>query len=409
MCLGQICISHYLGLFSSLAPLLFAGSIYLVERRGKQERIGPHRQVDISSLLESIPEAALIIDADHRIIDANSVAGQALGMTREELLRSDTRELRRLLADIDGERQSDATILNRALHGESVRHERRTILKSGNEPVELLISATPMRNERGDIIAALLIARDITELHALQRRMGDVEQHLAIGQMAASLAHDFNNILAAIEQAAYILQSDAEHEKERRSVIAIIQNAVQRGSEIIARVREYLRTGSGAVSAVDLRQVMAEAVELTRPLWSKAGVHMNCQLSPVGPVRANAADMRRVFTNLIINATEAMQKGGQIVVTCDERQGQVVATVSDTGRGIAPEVRKKIFYPYFTTKLKGTGLGLSGAQKIVLAQGGNISFRSEVGKGTTFIVTMPKANDKSNGGHRRHDDEKVAA
>ena len=396
--LGHTAISYCFALLPilSIGPFLFAGSIYLVERRGKRERVHPHRHVDISSLLESIPEAAFIIDSDFRIVDANSSAAQILGMTREDLLRSQVSQLRRILADVNGAPpNSAASILERALKGESVRHEHRTIHRDAADAVDLLISATPMRNERGEVIAALLIARDITELHALQRRIGDVERHLAIGQMAASLAHDFNNILAAIDQAAYVLQTDASHEKERRSVVAIIQNAVRRGSEIIGRVRDYLRTGSGALGPVDLRQVMNEAVELTRPLWTKAKITMRSELQPVNTVRANAADMRRVFTNLIINATEATPEGGQITVTCENREGTVVATVSDTGKGIPPDVRKKIFYPYFTTKQRGTGLGLSGAQKIVLARGGNITFRTEVGKGTTFIITMPKANGNS--------------
>ena len=393
--LGHTAIPHCFGLLLSLGPVFFASGIYVIERRGKQERVHPHRHVDISSLLESIPEAALIVDSNLHIIDANTNAAQIFGMTRDDLLRSDIHQLRRMLSDGGADGRNPATILFRALKGESVRHEHRTVQRENREPIDLLISATPMRNEKGEVVAALLIARDMTELHALQRRMGDVERHLAIGQMAASLAHDFNNILAAIDQAAYILQTNAEHEKERRSVVNIIHNAVRRGSEIISRVRDYLRTGSGVVGPVDLREVMGDAVELTRPLWTKAHISMRCELQPVATVRANAADMRRVFTNLIINAAEAMQEGGQITVTCEDREGQVVVTVSDTGKGIPPEVRKKIFYPYFTTKTKGTGLGLSGAQKIVLSQGGNISFRSEVGKGTTFIVTLPKANGHS--------------
>lgn len=406
--LGHTLIPHFVGVSLSLGPVLFAGSIYLVERRGKHDRVHPHRHVEISSLLESIPESALIVDAGFHIIDVNSSAAQILGMTRDQLLRADVHQLSRMLSGVVGDSQGPATILTRALQGESVRHECRTIQREGQDAVELLISATPMRNERGEVIASLLIARDMTELHALQRRMDDVERHLAIGQMAASLAHDFNNILAAIDQAAFILQTDAGQEKDRRSVVAIIQNAVRRGSEIISRVRDYLRTGSGALGPVDLREVMSEAVELTRPLWSKAHMSMTCDLHPVASVRANAADMRRVFTNLIINAAEAMQDGGSITVNCYEREGQVITTVSDTGKGIPPEVRKKIFYPYFTTKLKGTGLGLSGAQKIILSQGGNISFRTEVGKGTTFIVTLPKANGKGLNGSRDQETDKAA-
>ena len=394
---GASYFSYWMGLLSTLSPpILLAGSIFLIERRGKGERIDRHRHVDIWTLLESIPEAAIIIDTNNQIVDANSAAAQMLGVTREELLHISSHRVTKALTAIGDGAPQDGPVLPRALKGESVRQECRVVQspKTGQD-LDLLVSATPMRNERGDVIAALLIARDVTELHALQRRMGDLERHLAIGQMAAALAHDFNNILAGIGQAAYVLQNiPPSTDKDRGVLIDLIQNAVRRGGEIIGRVREYLRTGSGATGPVDVRQVMQEAVELTRILWSNARVRLTSELQPVGRVRANAGDLRRVFTNLIINALEAMPDGGNIQLTCQERGGNVIDTVIDPGSGIAHEVRKKIFYPYFTTKQKGTGLGLSGAQKIVLSQGGNISFRTEVGKGTTFIVSLPRMDEK---------------
>src|SRR5690349_20720696 len=271
--LGIAHLSQGLAWIPGLGPVLFAGSIYLVERRGKRERVHPQRQVDISSLLESIPEAAIIVDTEHKIIDGNSAAAQILGITREELVRSTTQQLGDTLGDLTSGSHGQPAVLTRAMGGEAVRHERRIVHHRPTErSLELLVSATPMKNERGEVIAALVIVRDITELHALQRRVDDVERHLAVGQMAASLAHDFNNILAAIEQAAYILQTTPASAEERKSVAPIIQNAVRRGSEIITGDREYLRTGSGALGSVDMCKVLNEAVELTRPLWTKAGV-----------------------------------------------------------------------------------------------------------------------------------------
>jgi signal transduction histidine kinase len=104
---------------------------------------------------------------------------------------------------------------------------------------------------------------------------------------------------------------------------------------------------------------------------------------------ANAADLRRVFANLIINALQAMPQGGELTVHCEESNGTVMAWVRDTGVGIPPEQQKNIFMPYFTTKPTGTGLGLSGAQKIIVSQAGKISFSSEPGKGSTFQVELP--------------------
>ncbi len=383
------------------AVLVLAGSLYLFERRGKGERIDPRRLIDIRTLLESMPEAALIADADGRIVDANSSALQLVG-ARDHIRGLKIEDVARALEPENNGAESAPPVLSRALQGEVVRHQRGVVrnLQTGDN-VELLVSANPIRNESGEIIAALLIARDVTELTELQRHMGDVERHRAIGQMAAALAHDFNNVLNAIAQSAYLAQLDQDKPAaERRHWLDTIQNSVRRGAEIISRVREYLRTGSGALGPVDVRAVIEEAVELTRPLWEKAKVQVIAELKPVPTVQANAGDLRRVFTNLIINAMEAMPNGGHIILNCEEREGRVMATVADSGVGIPPEQQKKVFYPYFTTKPRGTGLGLSGAQKILLSQGGNISFHSEVGKGTTFTIVLPIAHPGRDGQHQ---------
>lgn len=380
---------------------ILIGGIYLVERRGKpRSSVNPKRQVDLSTILHSIPEATLIIDKDRRIVDANSAAAELLGASREQLLGGDWGELSRALdaAGHDGKRPN--AILERALKGIAVRSEHRLVHTREDRDVELLVSATPMRNEQGQVVAALVIARDVTELTALQRRIGDAERHLAIGQMAAALAHDFNNILTAIGQAAYILESGKATEEERRSYSGVIQNAVRRGAEIIARVREYIRSGRGALGSVDVRQLLQEAMELTRPLTTRGKVRVHSELKDLPLAYGNAADLRRVFTNIIINAIEAMPNGGDMTVSCYRDNNHVVATIADTGTGIAPENRSKVFFPYFTTKKAGTGLGLSGAQKLLLAQGGNIGFRTEMGKGTTFVISLPLAASKSDPGPR---------
>ncbi|MGH9522025.1 MAG: two-component system sensor histidine kinase NtrB [Terriglobales bacterium] len=370
--------------------LLFGG-ISLVERRGTNRPVNPKRQVDLTTVLQSIPEPALIIDCDRRVIDANSAAAQLLCRTREELLDADWSQFAGLLSSSDDANPQGA--LDRALQGTAVRAEKRLVHDSENRELELLVSATPMRDEHDCVVAALVIARDITELTSLQRRIGDVERHLAIGQMAAALAHDLNNILTSIGQAAYILGSGAKEQsdKERRSYIGIIQNAVHRGAEIVANVREYMRTGSGLREPVDVRLLLEEALELTRPLFERARIRVRAELHEVPRTLANAADMRRVFTNVIINGIEAMPQGGEMSVACYDENDRIIATVADTGPGIAPENRRKVFYPYFTTKKAGTGLGLSGAQRTLRAQGGNIGFRTETGKGTTFIITLPAA------------------
>lgn len=241
-----------------------AGSVYLVERRGRQERLDPRRQVDITTILEGIPEAALVVDAEGRIIEANQGAAQLTGMTRDVLRRTTLGDLTRVTARGEQSLEIPRPIFSRVMHGDVVRHERRVLRnpKTG-AIVEVIVSANPILNSSGDVMGALLIARDITELAQLQRRIGDIERHHAIGQMAAALAHDFNNVLGAIGQAITLLQAPAE-EAERTALLDIIQTSVRRGAEIIGRIREYLRTGKSALGPVDIRQVMDETVQLTR-------------------------------------------------------------------------------------------------------------------------------------------------
>jgi signal transduction histidine kinase len=114
----------------------------------------------------------------------------------------------------------------------------------------------------------------------------------------------------------------------------------------------------------------------------------------VSPVKANAADLRRVFTNLIVNAVQAMPSGGKLTISCEQHDGTVFASISDTGVGIPPDQQRKIFAPYYTTKASGTGLGLSTAQKILLAHGGKITFNSEPGKGSSFSVQLPASSEQ---------------
>jgi PAS domain S-box-containing protein len=374
--------------------VLLSNSIHLVKRRGHKSQLDPKRLVEISTLLSSIPEAAVIVNSAGRIVDANSAAGQLLGKTRDEMRGMAAEEFGQLLERVEGE--VCEPIIRRALAGQTIRHDRRGLRNLTTGAVsELLVSANPILGDDGDPIGALLIARDVTELTQLQRRIGDIERHRAIGQMAAALAHDFNNILDTISQAAAVLEMNMDRPaSERRPLLDMIQNAVRRGAEMVHRIRESLHTGSGALRPVDVRSIIQEAVELTRPLWENAHATVTMRLTSVPNVNASTADLRRVFTNLIINAIESMPRGGKITVTCEPQDNQVVATVSDTGIGIPPENQTRVFYAYFTTKPRGTGLGLSGAQKILLSYGGNISLRSEVGKGTTFTVVLPASNGK---------------
>lgn len=323
-------------------------------------------------------------------MEANQGAERLLGLPKSKLLSMKDAELVRYITEHTvGEPKSSQWAVTRALKGESVQG-RRT-LKTSAGTVRVAIVANPIQEQDGRIVGALIIVQDITELTQLQEHMADAERHDALGRMAASLAHDFNNVLDTIAKAATVLEVMPDRQPEDRAVlIRMIQNAVKRGSEIVSNVRQFLIGGQMRADHVDLNVTLEEAIQLTRPAWeAQKGVSIIRMFHPVPRVRANAAEMRRIFTNLILNAIDAMPSGGTLIVGCEELDGRVHAFVEDTGVGIPPESRAHIFEPYYTTKNKGTGLGLSSALKMVHAQQGEIKFTSEPGAGTRFTVELP--------------------
>lgn len=375
-------------------PMVAAAVVYLMHSRSKHKQIAQEQLLELSTLLDSMPEAVFILNANGEVVDVNRAGQQLCARSKAELLGAHYDFLVRYMhvkRDPESPIEQHELAVTRALRGEAVQNESRVCEhpKDGSQR-EVLVSANPMRDSTGKLIGVLLVLRDITEVADLQRQVATTERHFAIGQMASGMAHDFNNVLNTITQASALLQVPDQSPDDRKMYLKMIDNSAHRGAEIISHVREYVRGGSAETSSVDVCQLLQDALDLTRPLWRNVhGLSVLTEFKPVGSVKANAADLRRVFTNLIVNAIQAMPSGGKLKITCEQRDGTVFTSVSDTGVGIPPEQQSKIFAPYYTTKTTGTGLGLSTAQKILLAHGGRIAVTSEPGKGSTFNVQLP--------------------
>jgi PAS domain S-box-containing protein len=396
----------HLGLFT-LVPIFAGAGIHLVERRGRVEKINPRRQIELGTLLESMPEAVFLFDSNGKVLDVNAAAQQLCGLDRKQVLQYDARGLTRHFGGDSGDVDFPAGCVRQVVRGETLREDRRGFRDpSDGHTVEALITATPLGGQSGEIVGALVILRDITEVAQLQRKLADTQRHYAVGQMAASIAHDFNNVLDAINQAVYILQTGADHSaEERKTFLHLIERAVRRGAEISQRVSEYLKSGNTVATNVEIKTVLEDSIELTRPLWSKVpNLRVTWSIGEMPPVCGNASDLRRVFTNLIINALEAMPQGGCLDIKAARHNQTTRVYIADTGQGIKPEHKKRIFSQYFTTKREGTGLGLSSAYRTITALKGKLTFKSEVGRGTTFCIELPIAGQACGTG--QNSDEK---
>ncbi|MEW5851899.1 MAG: GAF domain-containing protein [Myxococcota bacterium] len=224
------------------------------------------------------------------------------------------------------------------------------------------------------------------------------EKLSALGEMSAGVAHDFNNVLGAILGRTQLLKTFLPDPTHLRS-LEVIERAALDGAATVRRIQEFSRVGgSGDFQAVDLSQVVNQAVEMTQARWQVRAraegveIRVNTALTEVPSVMGNAQELREVLTNLIHNACDAMPQGGAITVATGVEGGRPFVSVQDTGTGMPPEVKARVFDPFFTTKgVKGTGLGLSVSYGIVQRHHGEFEVVTELGQGTTFIIRLPSS------------------
>ncbi len=240
-----------------------------------------------------------------------------------------------------------------------------------------------------------------TKLARTQEHLSLVDKVRAVGQLASGVAHDFNNLLAGVLGNAQLLLYEIEDE-EQREMLRIIERAAKDGAETVRRLQGFARMEHDTpMTEVRLDILARDAIDLTRPRWRDvaqsrgATIEIIRNLNAVEPIAGRPAELREVLTNLIINAVDALPRGGSITITTSDQQddngaGNVVIEVADTGTGIPPEVRARIFDPFFTTKgEQGTGLGLAVSLGIIQSHGGQIDVESEQGAGTRFIIRLP--------------------
>ncbi|HEV8188240.1 MAG TPA: ATP-binding protein [Pyrinomonadaceae bacterium] len=257
------------------------------------------------------------------------------------------------------------------------------------------ITAREVLDATGQVTAVVSILHDLTEIRELERRR--VEQQLfeseklaAVGRLAASIAHEVNNPLEAIKNALYLLQAGGDEKNSR--FLEIARKETERVSHIIRQMLGFARR-PGEVDWVDINQLLEETLVLMEKKMRQLKIRITRSFDTELPrIRARADQLRQVFLNLIINAQQAIEGDGEIVISTSRYeqalQPSIVVQLSDSGVGIAEDDLARIFDPFFSTGKKGTGLGLWVTQDIVRQHGGRIEVSSEIGRGTVFSIVL---------------------
>lgn len=280
--------------------------------------------------------------------------------------------------------------------GRSLQVETQLCSRQGSTR-DVILTLSPLRGTYATQTGLSIILKDVTEERRLREQVLHAEKLRAVGEMAAGIAHNFNNILTTILTRAQLLTQQVSDAASVQRGLTLIEQAAADGAALVRRLQQLAR-GSAATERtwLDLNALVQEVVESTQPLWldhtRREGrpVEVHVTLASLPPVLGRATELREVLTNLLLNAIEAMPRGGHITFQTLVEENGVSVEVRDTGLGMTADVRRRLFDPFFTTKgARGTGLGLSVSQAIIKGHQGTLTVESEPGRGTTFTLTLP--------------------
>ncbi len=215
------------------------------------------------------------------------------------------------------------------------------------------------------------------------------EKLAAIGSLATGVAHEINNPAAIIRGNVEILQMSLPADAEAQEEVSEIKKQVERVSLITRNLLNFAGKKELTTEQVDVPKLLEEILSQISHQQSTTGVEVICQFDPLSPIPGDRERLRQVFTNIILNALQAMEGHGTLTLTGQAEPEQICFRIADTGPGIPAEIREKIFNPFFTTKRQGTGLGLSVSYGIVQAHNGTISLTSST-NGSCFLICLPR-------------------
>ncbi|HBA84865.1 MAG TPA: hypothetical protein DCZ95_12295 [Verrucomicrobia bacterium] len=342
-------------------------------------------------ILESLADGVLVVNTQLHVERCNPAAENLLNLPRSFVEG-------RPYADITNGLGNVEKLTVAIEQGRTVLDEQRSSVDARGRRTIVLASVAPIRSATGTILGAVEVLRDVTPLRALEERVQHQKRMAALGEMAASVAHEIRNPLGTIEGFARLLKHDLdlagqpEHSRLSSKIIEGAQNL----NYVITNLLTYARPMQLQYETFEVSTLFNSVSDV---LADGAAVHgVNLQLNmpePLFRLNGDIRQLRQVLINLGRNAIDACPKGGHVSLDGTLQKKDVLFTVSDDGSGIAPEDLSSIFDPFFTRKEGGTGLGLSLSHKIVGAHGGEILVNSKLDAGTIVKVVLPQLGEGS--------------
>jgi PAS domain S-box-containing protein len=355
--------------------------------------------------IEQTGETVVITDLDGTIQYTNPAGERVTGYSKREMIGQNPRIMKSGKHDAEFYRRMWTTITQG-----NVWAGRLTNRKKDGTLFEEDATISPIRGADGRISGFVAVKRDVTEQLQLERQFRQAQKLESIGRLAGGVAHDFNNLLTVINGYGDLLLKSLREPDPLRMYAGEIRKAGGRAASLTKQLLTFSRKQPIEPSMVDLNETIRQSAPMLQRLIGEDIVLETHLEDSVGCVMADADQIHQVIMNLVVNARDAMPKGGRLEIRTSSAEfsagesaaippnaipGSYVAiAVTDTGHGIEETIRQHIFEPFFTTKEegKGTGLGLSTVYGIVRQSSGWIDVRSEVGAGSSFLIYLPRVD-----------------
>ncbi len=387
---------------------LLMDSVFKVLKQREAEEV---KENAIKALLESqqryqqlvqmTHEGVVMLDKDNHIVFGNQRLLAMTGYSENEFLNKSFEDF-----------VSDETKENLYKSFEKRRREgldvyQIDIVKKNGGLLACDINVAAIRDKKDVYQGSVGLIKDVSEEKRMQQELIQSERLSAVGQLASGIAHEFNNILSIVKGNIYMMMDEMKDNPGKRELLTVIDSQIERGAGIVSQMMAFARPQQSVKQKMSLKKLLDDVFLLQKSLFELENIKVVRQYETDGILYADQAQLQQVFLNLSINARHAISKNGrgQITVKVEEAENEMLKiTFSDDGCGMDQDTVEKLFTPFFTTKagmdyegknrLHGTGLGLSVTRSVIIGHEGSIHVESALGKGSSFIILLPKG-DKS--------------